>query len=225
MPAPTNAAGEPIPVVMVGHTLEVASASVFTACRHKVEAVEGGATTGGGAGQRLSISLQVRARPDATIDQTRVPNGLRRATGLPRTMSVQQVQAAFEAGHGSVNGHGGGGGGGGGRGGGGGGAAAAAEEDDESERPPKRPRQSEDEDDPIITIRVRDPTGEETFFKVKRSTRFERVFSTYALRKGESVQSMRFLIDGNQICPSQTPAFWDMKDQDQIDMQIEQRGD
>ena len=220
MPAPTNAAGEPIPVVMVGHTLEVASASVFTACRHKVEAVEGGATTGGGAGQRLSITLQVRARPDAPIDQTRVPNGLRRATGPPRKMSVQQVQTAFEAGHGSVNGHGGGGGGGGSAA-----SAAAAEEDDESERPPKRPRQSGDEDDPIITIRVRDQTGEETFFKVKRSTRFERVFSTYAQRKGVNVASLRFLIDGGWLNPSDTPAIWDMEDQDQIDCMLEQQAD
>jgi hypothetical protein len=31
-----------------------------------------------------------------------------------------------------------------------------------------------------ITIRVRDQTGEETFFKVKKSTRMEKVFNTYA---------------------------------------------
>lgn len=31
-----------------------------------------------------------------------------------------------------------------------------------------------------ITIRVRDQTGEETFFKVKKSTRMQKVFDTYA---------------------------------------------
>jgi len=204
---------------MVGHTLEVASASVFTACRHKVEAKEGGATTGGGTDQRLSITLQVRARPDATIDQTRVPNGLRRATGFPRKMSVQQMQAAFEARHGSVNGHGGGGG----RGGGGG--DAAAEEDDESERPPKRSRPSEDEDDRFITIRFRYVDGEETSFILKRSARFEGAFSTCAVRKGVGVSSLRFVEGGERINPSLTPAELNMEDHDTIDYWIEQQGD
>ena len=71
-----------MPIVMVGHLLEVASAAVFTACRHKVAAA---------GGQRLSISLQVRARAEANIDQSRVPASLRRTTGQPRKMSVHQA--------------------------------------------------------------------------------------------------------------------------------------
>ena len=76
-----------------------------------------------------------------------------------------------------------------------------------------------------ITIRVRDQTGQETFFKVKRNTRFERVFHTYAQRKGVNVASLRFLIDGERINPSQCPAELDMEDQDQIDCMLEQQGD
>lgn len=75
-----------------------------------------------------------------------------------------------------------------------------------------------------ITIRVRDQTGEETFFKVKKSTRFEKVFATYAQRKGVAVASLRFLIDGERINPTQSPAELDMEDQDQIDCMLEQQG-
>jgi hypothetical protein len=39
-----------------------------------------------------------------------------------------------------------------------------------------------------ITIRVRDQTGEETFFKVKKSTRMEKVFNTYAQVSAATLQ-------------------------------------
>eukprot|EP00618_Florenciella_parvula_P007354 CAMPEP_0119545086 /NCGR_PEP_ID=MMETSP1344-20130328/55062_1 /TAXON_ID=236787 /ORGANISM="Florenciella parvula, Strain CCMP2471" /LENGTH=279 /DNA_ID=CAMNT_0007589599 /DNA_START=61 /DNA_END=899 /DNA_ORIENTATION=+ len=87
----------------------------------------------------------------------------------------------------------------------------------------EKPKPSADEKGETITIRVRDQTGEETFFKVKKSTRFEKVFSTYAQRKGVNVASLRFLIDGERINPSQSPAELDMEDQDQIDCMLEQQ--
>ena len=34
-----------------------------------------------------------------------------------------------------------------------------------------------------ITIRVKDQNGEETMFKIKKSTRMMKVFATYAARK------------------------------------------
>ena len=45
-------------------------------------------------------------------------------------------------------------------------------------RTSEKPRSSA----PTITIRVRYTSGEETFFKVKKTTRFEKVFKTYAGR-------------------------------------------
>mmetsp|Transcript_49080 Transcript_49080/g.66881 ORF Transcript_49080/g.66881 Transcript_49080/m.66881 type:complete len:101 (-) Transcript_49080:472-774(-) len=79
-------------------------------------------------------------------------------------------------------------------------------------------------DGDTITIRVRDQTGEETFFKVKKTTRMEKVFSTYAQRKGVNLASLRFLIDGERINPNQSPAELDMEDHDQIDCMLEQQG-
>jgi small ubiquitin-related modifier len=75
-----------------------------------------------------------------------------------------------------------------------------------------------------ITIRVRDQTGEETFFKIKKSTKMEKVFSTYAQRKGVSVESLRFLLDGERIEKTSTPKLLDLADQDQIDCMLEQLG-
>ncbi|KAG5180824.1 ubiquitin-related domain-containing protein [Tribonema minus] len=75
-----------------------------------------------------------------------------------------------------------------------------------------------------ITIRVRDQTGEETFFKVKKTTRMEKVFSTYAQRKGVQASALRFLLDGDRVDPNQTPGELDLEDQDMIDCMLEQQG-
>jgi len=75
-----------------------------------------------------------------------------------------------------------------------------------------------------ITIRVRDQTGEETFFKIKKTTKMSKVFLTYANRKGVQLGSLRFLLDGERIEPDQTPKMLELDDQDQIDCMLEQSG-
>eukprot|EP00531_Pseudo-nitzschia_arenysensis_P005895 CAMPEP_0116131224 /NCGR_PEP_ID=MMETSP0329-20121206/8894_1 /TAXON_ID=697910 /ORGANISM="Pseudo-nitzschia arenysensis, Strain B593" /LENGTH=91 /DNA_ID=CAMNT_0003625645 /DNA_START=227 /DNA_END=502 /DNA_ORIENTATION=+ len=75
-----------------------------------------------------------------------------------------------------------------------------------------------------ITIRVRDQTGEETFFKIKKTTKMSKVFQTYANRKGVQLSSLRFLLDGERIEPEQTPKMLELDDQDQIDCMLEQSG-
>merc|ERR1711935_1219239 len=75
-----------------------------------------------------------------------------------------------------------------------------------------------------ITIRVRDQTGEETFFKIKKTTKMNKVFQTYANRKGVQLGSLRFLLDGERIEPEQTPKMLELDDQDQIDCMLEQSG-
>eukprot|EP00429_Kryptoperidinium_foliaceum_P086549 CAMPEP_0176185880 /NCGR_PEP_ID=MMETSP0121_2-20121125/1582_1 /TAXON_ID=160619 /ORGANISM="Kryptoperidinium foliaceum, Strain CCMP 1326" /LENGTH=89 /DNA_ID=CAMNT_0017524347 /DNA_START=38 /DNA_END=307 /DNA_ORIENTATION=- len=75
-----------------------------------------------------------------------------------------------------------------------------------------------------LTIRVRDQTGEETFFKIKRTTKMQKVFETYAQRKGVQSASLRFLLDGERIEPDSTPKMLELDDQDQIDCMLEQSG-
>ena len=75
-----------------------------------------------------------------------------------------------------------------------------------------------------ITIRVKDQGGEETFFKVKSTTKMSKVFSAYAQRKGVQQSSLRFLLDGERINPQDTPESLDLEDQDQVDCLLEQFG-
>ena len=65
-------------------------------------------------------------------------------------------------------------------------------------------------------------TGEETFFKIKKSTKMQKVFDTYAQRKGIQSSSLRFLLDGEKIGAEQTPKMLELDDQDQIDCMLEQ---
>jgi len=75
-----------------------------------------------------------------------------------------------------------------------------------------------------LNIRIRDQTGEETFFKVKKSTKLQKVFDAYSSRKGVAAASLRFLFDGMRVRPEQTPADIDMDDGDQLDCMLEQQG-
>jgi small ubiquitin-related modifier len=67
-------------------------------------------------------------------------------------------------------------------------------------------------------------TGEETFFKIKKTTKMAKVFETYATRKGIQPSSIRFMLDGERIDPTHTPKMLEMDDQDQIDCMLEQTG-
>jgi small ubiquitin-related modifier len=67
-------------------------------------------------------------------------------------------------------------------------------------------------------------TGEETFFKIKKTTKMQKVFETYAQRKGVQIGSLRFLLDGERITSEQTPKMLELEDQDQIDCVLEQTG-
>ncbi|KAL7480314.1 hypothetical protein ACHAW6_006011, partial [Cyclotella cf. meneghiniana] len=75
-----------------------------------------------------------------------------------------------------------------------------------------------------LTIRVKDQSGEETFFKVKKTTKMSKIFNAYATRKGLDPSSIRFLLDGDNIDPNQTPKMLELEDQDQIDCVLEQVG-
>ena len=76
-----------------------------------------------------------------------------------------------------------------------------------------------------ITIRIKDQTGEETYFKLKYTTRMERVFSVFATHKGMPATALRFLLDEQRISNGHTPLSLNLEDQDQIDCLLELRGD
>ena len=76
-----------------------------------------------------------------------------------------------------------------------------------------------------ITIRVKDQTGEATYFRVLLSTKMDKVFNAYAQRRGVAATALRFLLDGERINGDQSPLMLDLFDQDQVDCVLEQCGD
>ena len=75
-----------------------------------------------------------------------------------------------------------------------------------------------------LNIRLRDQTGEETFFKVKTTTKLDKVFNAYATRKDVCATSLRFFVDGAGVRGDQTPAGIDMEEGDMLDCMAEQGG-
>jgi len=68
---------------------------------------------------------------------------------------------------------------------------------------------------PSLTL-LQPQTGEETFFKIKKSTKMSKVMETYAKRKGVDIASLRFLVDGERVQGEDTPKTLELDDQDQI---------
>ncbi|GAX13528.1 small ubiquitin-related modifier [Fistulifera solaris] len=81
------------------------------------------------------------------------------------------------------------------------------------------------EDEPeTLTIRIRDQDGQETFFKIKKTTKMRKVFESYATRRGVQMTSLRFLLDGENVELDSTPKMLELEDQDQIDCMLAQTG-
>jgi len=76
----------------------------------------------------------------------------------------------------------------------------------------------------IINICIRHPTGEETFFKIKKSTRMWKVFDMYASMQGVSRDCIPFLLNGERIMMEATPSLLNLQDGDSIDAKVPQGG-
>jgi hypothetical protein len=75
-----------------------------------------------------------------------------------------------------------------------------------------------------ITLKVRDQSGEEMFFKVKKGTAMRKIMQAYADRKGVSLETLRFTCDGQRVNLEDTPKMLEMDDGDQIDVLLQQLG-
>lgn len=80
------------------------------------------------------------------------------------------------------------------------------------------------DDDDVITLKIRDQSGEILMFKVKKSTQFSKIFMAYGKRVGLSISKLKFTLDGDRITETETPEDYDLEDQDQIDVFLEQIG-
>ncbi|KAG8985072.1 hypothetical protein FRB90_004950 [Tulasnella sp. 427] len=72
-----------------------------------------------------------------------------------------------------------------------------------------------------ISVKVVASTGEEVFFKIKRSTKLTKLQGAYANKVGKDINSIRFLYDGQRIQEEDTPASLGMDEGDAIDVMVE----
>ena len=55
-----------------------------------------------------------------------------------------------------------------------------------------------------LNIKVTD-NNNEVFFKIKRSTKLEKLMTAFCERQGKSINSVRFLFEGQRVQPADTP--------------------
>jgi hypothetical protein len=66
------------------------------------------------------------------------------------------------------------------------------------------PRQDQPAPTEHLNIKVTD-NNNEIFFKIKRSTKLEKLMNAFCERQGKAPNSVRFLFDGSRVQPSDTP--------------------
>ncbi|KAG8675442.1 hypothetical protein FPOAC1_001421 [Fusarium poae] len=84
-----------------------------------------------------------------------------------------------------------------------------------------------------LNIKVTD-NNNEVFFKIKRTTKLEKLMTAFCERQGKTTSSVRFLFDGTRVQPTDTPdavryAFvhhtpLEMQDGDTLEVHQEQVG-
>ncbi|KYR01010.1 hypothetical protein DLAC_02088 [Tieghemostelium lacteum] len=76
-----------------------------------------------------------------------------------------------------------------------------------------------------INIKVVNANGQETVFKIKKSTKMGKLIANYCSRNGLSGSKVRFLTpEGTRIQDESTPTELGLEDGDKIDVFVEQQG-
>ncbi|KAI8622037.1 ubiquitin-related domain-containing protein [Chytriomyces sp. MP71] len=75
-----------------------------------------------------------------------------------------------------------------------------------------------------INLKVVGSDGNEVAFKIKRSTQLSKLMDAYSSKTGVDPRSVRFLVDGNRLNPTDTPDSLDLEDGDVIQTTINQVG-
>jgi len=74
-----------------------------------------------------------------------------------------------------------------------------------------------------LNIKVTD-NNNEVFFKIKKKTELGKLMQAFCDRQGKSIQSCRFLFDGQRVTAQDTPETLDMADGDTLEVHQEQIG-
>ncbi|ROW11497.1 hypothetical protein VMCG_01499 [Cytospora schulzeri] len=74
-----------------------------------------------------------------------------------------------------------------------------------------------------LNIKVTD-NNNEVFFKIKKSTKLEKLMGAFCERQGKALNSVRFLFEGQRVQPTDTPDTLEMQDGDTLEVHQEQVG-
>ncbi|KAL5629861.1 hypothetical protein BROUX41_001467 [Berkeleyomyces rouxiae] len=74
-----------------------------------------------------------------------------------------------------------------------------------------------------LNIKVTD-NNNEVFFKIKRSTKLEKLMNAFCDRQGKNATSVRFLFEGQRVQATDTPETLEMDDGDTLEVHQEQTG-
>ncbi|KAG6361901.1 hypothetical protein INS49_010130 [Diaporthe citri] len=74
-----------------------------------------------------------------------------------------------------------------------------------------------------LNIKVTD-NNNELIFKIKKSTKLEKLMDSFCERHGKTLDSVRFLFEGKRVQGSETPDSLEMEDGDTIEVYQEQLG-
>lgn len=75
-----------------------------------------------------------------------------------------------------------------------------------------------------INICLCDPSGNEVFYRMKPTSRFNKVFRAFCQKMHFDINIIRFLYEGQRVNGNQTPEDLQMEDMDIISCFIEQTG-
>lgn len=67
-----------------------------------------------------------------------------------------------------------------------------------------------------LTDRACLPRFSQVVFKVKKTTKFEKILNAFCQKKAVDISQVRFVFDGTRINPSMTPEDMDMEDGDTV---------
>eukprot|EP00792_Barthelona_sp_PAP020_P004674 TRINITY_DN2277_c0_g1_i1.p2 TRINITY_DN2277_c0_g1~~TRINITY_DN2277_c0_g1_i1.p2 ORF type:complete len:172 (-),score=58.76 TRINITY_DN2277_c0_g1_i1:72-587(-) len=91
------------------------------------------------------------------------------------------------------------------------------------EAKPSREELESNEDD-YVNVYVRNESGQDARFKLKKTARLAKLMKVYHVRQGFPLNTFRFIFDGDVIHPDDTPQKLGMQDKDLIEVMFEQEG-
>ena len=80
-----------------------------------------------------------------------------------------------------------------------------------------------EETDTHLNIKVVSNDGE-VFFKIRKTTPLLKLMNSFCTRQSKSIDSVKFLLNGQRINKEDTPEMLDMEDGDTIDVVMQQTG-